>query len=179
MKINKLILTVLFSMLLVTCKQIEEIENFAISNLFEHAMDLSLSESDLSEFAVLYTIDASLDPDFKNNLPAITQYSISDVSYRVASFEGDESTTIIGQVYFSDGTNALGSPVDLGVINLKEMADSGDIIKLQISDPLKKSIEQSLLTSHTVVIGFAGTVSDKPMEAVIVVAMEIEALVSL
>jgi hypothetical protein len=160
------------------CDKVGEIENFAVDHKFEESVVLDVKASDPSEYYSDIVIETASDPDFQKNLSKISRYSIQSVSYRIAQYTGDPSTTATGVVQFMIDGNNVGDPIDLGTIKFKSMLDSETSVEIPVSDALKKEMQDGLLDSDAVTLRVAGNVSDKPVTAEFVVAMDIEALVS-
>ena len=173
-----LLLLLLAGFTLVSCDQVGEIENFAVNHKFEKSMVLDVSATDPSTFASDFTIETSDDDDFKNNLSKISKYTVSTFSYRIASFNGDESITSTGIVQFMDGASAIGDPIDLGVVNFRSLQNSGLEVEIPVSDDLKTLVQNKLLSNNSISVRVSGEVSDKPLTAEFVLGLKIEALVS-
>ncbi|MGB0390845.1 MAG: hypothetical protein ACPGRC_03645 [Salibacteraceae bacterium] len=160
-----------------SCDKIDEIENFAVDNKFEKSVDLNIGANDPTTFSKDIVIEASSDPDFQKNLSKISGYSVKKLTYRIASFTGDASITGTGEFTFYSGGVALGAPVELGVIQFQSFLESGEEKEIFISDNLKKEVQSKLLASNEITVNFNGGVSGNPIDAEIIVAMEIEAQV--
>ncbi len=159
------------------CDKINEIENFAVGHKFEHPVTLEIGENDPTTFIKDFPIDMSSDQEFKDNLSKISNYTLSTFSYRVAEYTGDDNITATGMVQFTDGVNAIGNPVDLGLINFKEMQNSGSEQDIVISDDLKNAVQDQLLNNDRIVVQLAGMASGKPVTAELVMSIQVEALV--
>jgi hypothetical protein len=159
------------------CDKVASIENFAISNTFEEVVTLDVKDSDPTAFAKDFTIDATTDSDFKNNLSNIASYNIKKLSYKVSAFSGDDATTATGVAQFYDGVNAIGAPIDMGVISFKALLNSGNVSEISVSNDLKKLVQEKLLNNNAVTLRVTGVLSDKPMKADLVISLEVEALV--
>jgi hypothetical protein len=171
------LLMAIASMAFTSCDKITEIENFAVGHPFEQSFLLDIKDSDPSEFFTDYNVDVSSNKDFADNLDKISGYTIKSLFYRVASFEGDDATTSTGAVQFFNDSSPLGSPIDLGLISFKALADSGNNVDIPLSDDLLAAIQDNLLSNNAIRVVLYGAVSNKPVKSEIVMTIEIEALV--
>lgn len=165
------------SMAFTSCDKIAEIENFAVGHPFEQSFVLDIKDSDPSDYFVDYNLDVASNKDFADNLDKISGYTIKSLKYRVASFDGVDGATSAGAVQFFNDSSPLGSPLDLGLISFKALADSGNDVDIPLSDELQAAIQDNLLSNNSLRIVMFGTVSDKPIKSEMIMTIEIEALV--
>lgn len=160
------------------CNEIKDIENFAVDHTFEKSVVLDLKANDPNAFFNDFTFETADQQEFKDNLAEISNYAIKTVTYRIADFSGEESITSVGMIQFMEGNNTIGNAIDLGTIQFNSLFNSGETIEIPVSDELKNAIQDNLLNTNSITVRIGGEVSDTPVKAEFVLAIEIEALVN-
>lgn len=160
-----------------SCDKIAEIENFGVKHTFEQELNLDVKDSDPDQFATDYTLDVKSNKDFEDNISKISGYTVKSLSYRISDFEGADVATATGQIQFYNETTPIGHVIDMGVISFKALENSGNSVEIPVSEELKTLLQDQLLNNNSIRVVIGGVVSEKPLMATTVLAMEIEALV--
>ena len=160
-----------------SCDKIADIENFGVNHTFEHELKLDLKDTDPSQFAADYTVDVTSDEDFADNIKKISGYTVKSLNYRISEYDGGDATSATANIQFFNEADPIGKAIDMGVISFNAMANSGNSIDIPISEDLKVLLQDHLLSENTIRVVVSVEVSDKPIIATTVLAMEIEALV--
>lgn len=146
---------------------------FSKCSLLEHDIDgeltttLNVSESK-SATDVLYqnttVLDADSDEDIQDNLDKIKDWAVTEVSYSIMGYTGDESGTFSGSIGFSKKSDTSASiSVSIANLNLNDVSDDGKKYKLSLSESQLATIAGYLKDDQAVKIYFDGTLSTAPM----------------
>lgn len=160
-----------------SCDEVKELADFEIGHTFEYTLNMDITDADSVAFEEEITVDTSVDPNFQDNLSNIKNYSVETLNLSVTSFQGTNTTTANGKVQFFGNGIAVGQPITVPTMEFEALLQSGESVAVIIPEDIQAELEQKLMDAETITVRLFGEVSEKPMNADILVALRIEATV--
>ena len=160
-----------------SCDKLDEITSLALPTTLENPVTLSISETDTNLFMEEFLVDISSDQDIKDNLSKISDVNLQKISFKVTSFTGDPVTIATGDVQFFDDLGNIGDPILIEPFNFKQMVDDATEVEIPVSNELKSTLEERLMSNNSFAMKIYGMVSTKPIEANMVILVKLEAKV--
>ncbi len=145
---------------------------FQRCSLFEQDIDGELSTTLLvnettsgtnMSYSEEETIDASSDPDIRDNLDKIKEWTASEILYSIMGFSGTTGTTASGSIGFSrESASSPAVSVSVSGVNLSDVSDNGTKYKLSLTSDQLKTIADILDKDQAIKVYLSGQLSTTP-----------------
>lgn len=166
-KLNKiLIYTTLNTMLMMSfsgCDLLEDAKSIDFDVTLQDDFLVNASEEDGTAYTQELILDATADPDIRDNLSKIENYSINKIEYSISGYSGSPENLFSGSIQFSNLTSGSGQfSASLNNINLSAASNAGSQT-LPLSDNDLRELESILKNANGLKVFLNGNFTEVPV----------------
>lgn len=149
------------------CDLLEDAKSIDFDIALQEDFLIDADEGDGTNFSQQLVLDATSDPDIRDNLSKIENYSIEKITYSISGYSGGPENFFSGSIQFSDLNSSSGQfSASLENINLSAAAGAGERT-LPLSDNDLRELESILKNANGLKVFMFGNFTEVPVSFVL------------
>ncbi|MDN5200271.1 hypothetical protein QQ008_02840 [Fulvivirgaceae bacterium BMA10] len=146
-----------------SCSLIDDAKTIDFDVTLEKDFFINASEEGGNTYEDSQVLDASTNPDIRDNLSKIEKYAINKIEYSIGDYVGSATTQFSGSIQFSDQNSSQGQfTASLNGVNLNAAVAAGQQT-LPVSDSDLAELEKILKNSNSIKIFMVGSFTEIPV----------------
>ncbi len=145
------------------CELFEDALSTEIDTELSQTFSININETDNLSYAEMKTISVADDPDVKDYIDNIKDYTINEVYYTITGYAGAGNITFTGSIAFSAPESAEATPLTVFEDLLIPNVADGEKHDFPIEEGSIEDAENILLNNDAIKLYLEGVFSDAPV----------------